>query len=113
MYFQSSPQPFNPDGRSNDIDAILNVINQAEKYIYIAVMDYFPLMIYTPKLKYWPIIDDALRRAAIEQKISVRLLVSWWSHSRKSENYFLHSLMDISNSYPGVQIEVVCIYIFY
>lgn len=70
-------------------------------------MDYFPLMIYTPKLKFWPVIDDALRTAAVEHKINIKLLISWWKHSRVSEDYFLKSLMSITNSYRGVNIEVV------
>lgn len=47
--FQSSPPPFCPEGRSTDIDAIINVISTAEHFIYISVMDYFPLQIYTPR----------------------------------------------------------------
>ncbi|KAG7201489.1 hypothetical protein KM043_004248 [Ampulex compressa] len=106
MFIASSPQPFSPKGRTNDIDAILHCIEKAEKFIYISVMDYFPLTIYTAKLKYWPVIDDALRAAAIERKINVRLLVSWWKHSRGSETYFLRSLEDLASSYPNVKIEV-------
>ena len=30
-----------------DIDALLNVINSAQQFVYIAVMDYFPALIYT------------------------------------------------------------------
>lgn len=36
-------------GRAQDIDAILRVIQNAEKFIHIAVMDYYPLTIYTSK----------------------------------------------------------------
>ncbi|KZC12940.1 Phospholipase D3 [Dufourea novaeangliae] len=104
--FQSAPPPFSPTGRTDDINAILYCIEKAEKFIYIAVMDYFPLMIYTPKIKYWPIIDDALRTAAIERKIQVRLLISSWKHSRESEVSFLRSLVELTGSYPGVKIEV-------
>lgn len=39
-------------GRTDDIDSILNVIANAKEFIYIAVMDYFPLTIYTPTQKY-------------------------------------------------------------
>ncbi|KAJ8938164.1 hypothetical protein NQ318_011929 [Aromia moschata] len=105
-YFSSSPPPFSPLGRTNDIDALTNVISHAEKFIYIAVMDYFPLMIYTPKIKFWPVIDDALKTAAIEHKVKVRLLISWWNHSRPSEDYFLRSIASVNKAYPGVSIEV-------
>ncbi|XP_058449918.1 5'-3' exonuclease PLD3-like isoform X2 [Malaya genurostris] len=105
-YFASSPPPMSTQGRTNDLDAILNVIGLAETFIHISVMDYFPLTLYTAKSQYWPIIDDALRKAAIERKVTVRLLISHWKHSRKSEQYFLNSIEALSNSIPGVTIEV-------
>lgn len=69
-------------------------------------------------VRFWPVIDDALKKAAIERKVKVKLLISWWTHSRKSESYFLDSLMAISNTYEGYSIEVVncihkCLSIFY
>jgi hypothetical protein len=57
--------------------------------------------------RYWPEIDDALRAAAVDRHIQVRLLISNWNHTRKEEQYFLRSLLDISGSYHGVVIEVV------
>ncbi|XP_076658422.1 5'-3' exonuclease PLD3 isoform X1 [Halictus rubicundus] len=105
-FVSSAPPPFSPNGRTEDVDAILYCIEKAEKFIYIAVMDYFPLTIYTTKLRYWPWIDDALRAAAVERKIQVRLLISSWKHSRKSETSFLRSLVELTGSYPGVKIEV-------
>ena len=45
--FQSSPHRFCPEGRSTDIDAIIDIISKAKHFIYISVMDYFPLQIYT------------------------------------------------------------------
>ncbi|EFN84877.1 Phospholipase D3 [Harpegnathos saltator] len=106
LFVASSPPAFSPRGRSYDLDAILHCIAKAEKFIYISVMDYFPLTIYTAQVKYWPIIDNALRAAAIERKIEVRLLISWWKHSRPSETYFLRSLQDLTSSYANVNIEV-------
>jgi phospholipase D3/4 len=50
-FFSSSPPPMNPKGRTNDINAILHTIQNAERFIYISVMDYFPLEIYSPKIK--------------------------------------------------------------
>lgn len=70
-------------------------------------MDYFPLTIYTPKLTFWPVIDDALKKAAIEHGVQIKLLISSWKYSRKSADYFLKSLADISKSYTKVSIEVV------
>lgn len=51
FHSQSSPPPFSPSGRSQDVDAIVNVILNAEKFVHISVMDYMPLMIYAPKLR--------------------------------------------------------------
>lgn len=45
---QSSPPQFCPDGRTGDLEAILHTMDQAQKYINIAVMDYIPAMLYTP-----------------------------------------------------------------
>ncbi|XP_053695088.1 5'-3' exonuclease PLD3-like [Sabethes cyaneus] len=105
-YLSSSPPPMSPRGRSNDLDAIIDVIQRAEKFIHISVMDYFPLTLYTRKSLYWPVIDNALRRAAIERKVSVRLLISYWKHSRQSEAYFLNSIQALSGAIAGVTIEV-------
>lgn len=41
-----------PMGRSQDIDAILNVIQKANKFIHISVMDYIPLSLYGSKPTY-------------------------------------------------------------
>ncbi|XP_011499625.1 PREDICTED: phospholipase D3-like [Ceratosolen solmsi marchali] len=105
-FFGSSPPLFSPEGRTSDIDGLIHCIEKAEKFIYISVMDYFPLTIYSPKIKYWPIIDNALKSAALERKVNVKLLISKWKHSRKSEDYFLKSLEDLTNSYSKVKIEV-------
>lgn len=56
---------------------------------------------------YWHNIDTALRTAAINNRVSVKLLISYWNHSRPSEDYFLRSLTSIAESYKGVDIQVV------
>lgn len=38
-----------PAGRTQDIDAIVNVINKAEKFVHISVMDYIPMQVYGPR----------------------------------------------------------------
>lgn len=60
-------------------------------------------------LRYWPVIDDALKVAAIENKIQIKLLISWWNHSQPAEDFFLRSLEALSQSYKGVDLQVVCI----
>ncbi|KAG5684408.1 hypothetical protein PVAND_013643 [Polypedilum vanderplanki] len=105
-FFSNSPPPLNAKGRTNDLDAIVHTILSAEKYVKISVMDYFPLQLYSPKITYWGEIDNALRTAAINNRVSVKLLISYWNHSRPSEDYFLKSLTDLSGSYKGVDIQV-------
>ncbi|XP_026473353.1 phospholipase D3-like [Ctenocephalides felis] len=108
-YISSSPPPMSTMGRTDDIDSILNVIANAKEFIYIAVMDYFPLTIYTPTQKFWPIIDNALRKAAIENNVRVFMLISWWKHSRPTEDNFLRSLVNLSGVGQGnktVDIQV-------
>ncbi|XP_076054743.1 5'-3' exonuclease PLD3-like isoform X2 [Oratosquilla oratoria] len=104
-YLSSSPPPFCPSGRSNDVDAIVDVINKSKKFVYIAVMDYFPRLLYSKEAKFWPVIDNALRAAAIERKVHVRLLASHWNHTRSDMKFFMKSLQDLTGSLPRLTIE--------
>ncbi|TKR86914.1 hypothetical protein L596_011412 [Steinernema carpocapsae] len=97
VYISSAPKPFNPKGRENDVDAIIATIENARKYVKVAVMDYVPTTIYLPKNHYWPQIDDALR-SAVFRGVHVHLLVSNWTHSRSSEFEFLRSLLYINKA---------------
>lgn len=96
-FFTSSPKQLCSSNRMNDIDTILTIINEAKKYVYISVMDYFPMFLYERPTKFWPVIDDALRRAMIERKVQVRLLASHWDHTRPTMVLFLKSLMELNN----------------
>ena len=106
VYLSSSPPPFCPQGRDKDLDAILDVINSANEYVHIAVMDYFPYTIYSRPPKFWPAIDDALRAAALERGVRVRLLASHWDHTRPAMVRFLRSLADLDGDNPRVDIQV-------
>lgn len=105
-FLSSSPPPLSPSGRTNDLDAILNTINSAITYVNIAVMDYYPLIIYEKNHHYWPFIDDALRRAAVERGVAVKLLISWWKHSNPSEDKYLKSLQDLSSKQDNIDIQI-------
>ena len=64
-------------------------------------MDYFPVFIFTPSFwngnpTFWPVIDDALRRAAIERGVEVKLMLSNWTSTRPAMLGYLKSLTDIS-----------------
>jgi len=102
----SSPPPFCPNGRDSDIQAILDTINSAKEFVRVAVMDYFPATIYNKKTIFWPMIDDALRRAAIERGVRVELLMSEWAHTRQSMFKYLKSLQDLNGISSHVNIKV-------
>ncbi|KAG5450740.1 5'-3' exonuclease pld3 [Clonorchis sinensis] len=108
VYVSGSPREFNPPGRTYDLDAILLTIAQAKKYIYISVMDYSPEVVNydteTPN-KYWPAIDTALREAAIDRGVEVRLLISRWPYTVPTMFKYLSSLKAL-NGIGGSQIRV-------
>ncbi|CAG2171811.1 unnamed protein product, partial [Oppiella nova] len=107
VFMSSSPKPFNPFGRTNDIAAILSIIGRAKKFIDIAVMDYYPIFLYSKKNPFWPLIDNALKSAVIDRKVNVRLLASQWKSTRPSMPLFLKSLAAINDTKSfGAKIEV-------
>lgn len=106
-FASSAPPPLTATGRTHDLDAILHTINSALQFVHIAVMDYFPLTLFGPRLQYWPAIDNALRTAAVERGVSVKLLISMWEHSDPSENNYLASLQDLSMTSRHIDIEIV------
>ncbi|ODM90513.1 Phospholipase D3 [Orchesella cincta] len=105
-YLSSSPPPFCATGRTSDLDAIIDVIDKAQEFVHIAVMDYSPSLLYANPPKFWPDIDNHLRSAALDRGVNVRLLVALWDHTRNSTFKFLKSLQDLNDVYPNVTIEV-------
>ena len=105
VFIASSPPAFSPHGRTNDIDALLSVIDGARKFINIAVMDYFPMFLFKRPTAYWPVIDDALRRAAVERGVRVRLMASKWNHTRSTMYSFLRSLDSLRHVGPRGRIQ--------
>ena len=57
--------------------------------------------------RFWPAIDDGLRRAAYERGVKVRLLVSCWGHSEPSMRAFLHSRAALRDNHTHSDIQVV------
>lgn len=49
---QGSPPSFCPASRTLDLEAILSIISEAQRFVHIAVMDYFPTM-YFAKPQRW------------------------------------------------------------
>ena len=52
-------------------------------------------------------IDDSLRRAALERRVKVNLLASHWNHTRPDMVHWLKSLEVLSMKFPTVKIETV------
>ncbi|WAR18312.1 PLD3-like protein [Mya arenaria] len=86
-YLSSSPPPLCGLGRDKDGDAIVNIINQAEEYVHIAVMDYFPTTQFIHPRKYWPVIDDAIRAAAFDRHIQKLFVVPAYTDAQKNIPY--------------------------
>lgn len=51
VFLQSAPQQISARGRSDDLSTILSVIDDAQKFIHISVMDYLPLSQFTEPLR--------------------------------------------------------------
>ena len=66
-YLSSSPPSFCPAGREEDAAAIIGIIDAAERFVRVAVMDYFPATIYggANRTRFWPLIDNAIRRGEL------------------------------------------------
>ncbi|XP_075899508.1 uncharacterized protein pld7 [Nelusetta ayraudi] len=96
VYLSSAPPQIAARGRTDDLAAILSVIHDARKFVFISVMDFLPLSEYSKPLRFWPVIDSALRAAACTRRVEVRLLVSCWPHSPAAMFTFLQSLQVLS-----------------
>lgn len=106
VYLSSSPPSFCASGRTSDLQAILNVIDEAQSFIYIAVMNYLPTMEFSHPKKYWGSIDTALRRVAYERRVTVKLLVSCWPSTQPLMFPFLHSLASLHDPRSKLDIQV-------
>lgn len=59
---QSAPPPLCPSGRTPDLKALLNVVDNARSFIYIAVMNYLPTMEFSHPRRYSGLADGAQGR---------------------------------------------------
>ncbi|XP_025045120.2 5'-3' exonuclease PLD4 isoform X1 [Pelodiscus sinensis] len=105
-YFSASPPAFCPKGRTPDLISIIDVINDAEEYVYVSVMEYFPTTRFSHPAKYWPDIDNALRRVAFNHNVQIRLLISCWLHTDPSMFHYLQSLRALSDPHTNITIDV-------
>ena len=59
----ASPPELTVLGRGHDIDELVRMIDKAEKFLYVAVMDYSAATVFDRrKVTFWPKLDNAIRR---------------------------------------------------
>lgn len=107
VYIATSPKPITP-GQTWDLDAIVNTIENARSYLYIHVMDIFPLFLYSPTRDYWPLIDDSIRRAVL-RGVHVKM-ISAALHYPRIGLTFLKSLELINGASNGGSIDIVSVF---
>uniref|UniRef100_A0A8C4QNV9 Phospholipase D family, member 7 n=1 Tax=Eptatretus burgeri TaxID=7764 RepID=A0A8C4QNV9_EPTBU len=105
LFFTSSPHQLCPSGRTEDLTAIVTTINNANEFVYIAVMDYVAASLYGAHHKFWPMIDDALRHAALDRNVEVKLLTSCWPHTNLASFFFLQSLQALDGIFGHAHIN--------
>ncbi|XP_061700723.1 5'-3' exonuclease PLD4 [Syngnathoides biaculeatus] len=106
VYIASSPPQFCPQSRTQDLDAIVSIISGAQHFIDIAVMDYTPSIRFQRPKRYWPVIDNAIRTAAFDRRIKIRMLVSCWANSFPGMLPFLQSLASLDSFKEHISIQV-------
>uniref|UniRef100_A0A3P8ZEG2 PLD phosphodiesterase domain-containing protein n=1 Tax=Esox lucius TaxID=8010 RepID=A0A3P8ZEG2_ESOLU len=104
VYLSSAPPQISAYGRSDDLSTILAVIEDAQRFVHISVMDFLPMSQFTKPLRFWPVIDTALKAAACTRGVEVNLLVSCWAHSPGSMFVFLQSMAVLNR--PPLQCNI-------
>ncbi|XP_056136434.1 inactive phospholipase D5 [Lampris incognitus] len=109
-YLSTSPELFCSKYRTRDIDAIHRVIQSAEKFIYISVTDYLPLVNRTSNgtivTRYWSSIDEAIRDAVVLRGVRVRLLINFWKQTHPLTFNFVTSLKSLCTHLRNCSVEV-------
>uniref|UniRef100_A0A3Q0RHK8 5'-3' exonuclease PLD3 n=1 Tax=Amphilophus citrinellus TaxID=61819 RepID=A0A3Q0RHK8_AMPCI len=106
VYLSSSPPSLCAAGRTPDLQSIFSVMEDAERFIYVAVMNYLPTMEFAHPKRYWADIDTQLRRAAYERRVRVRLLISCWNNTQPVMFPFLKSLASVYDPKNKLDIQV-------
>uniref|UniRef100_A0A8B9RUR5 5'-3' exonuclease PLD3 n=1 Tax=Accipiter nisus TaxID=211598 RepID=A0A8B9RUR5_9AVES len=106
IYFSSSPPALCATGRTQDLGALLSVIDAAEDFVDIAVMSYLPTTEFSHPQRFWPAIDNRLRKAVFERRVKVRLLAGCWRHSQVTMFPFLKSLAAVADNRTRYSVEV-------
>uniref|UniRef100_A0A158R5U2 Phospholipase D3 n=1 Tax=Syphacia muris TaxID=451379 RepID=A0A158R5U2_9BILA len=106
VYLATSPPQLNGPERTWDLHAITTTIDDAKSFLYIHVMDYFPMHIYTKPKRFWPIIDSAIRRAIL-RGVEVKLLAAALHYPRLGVRFLssLQSLNGITDN-GGISVKI-------
>jgi len=91
VYLAASPRQLSGTKRDWDLDAIVDQIDASKHRLDINVMDYVPMFVYNKEPKFWPIIDDAIRRAVVDRGVHVRFLTAALHFASES----LHALKSL------------------
>lgn len=106
LYITGSPPSFCPPSRTLDLEAILSIISEAQHFVNVAVMEYSPTTRFEKPNRYWPFIDDAIRRAAFERKVKIRMLISCGQDSDPAILPFLKSLASMDSPHQGISVQI-------
>ncbi|XP_061599414.1 5'-3' exonuclease PLD4 [Cololabis saira] len=106
LYLAGSPPSFCPPSRTQDLEAIISTISEAEHFIDVSVMEYFPTTRFERPHKYWSVIDDAIRTAAYDRKIKIRMLISCGRDSDPAMLPFLRSLAAIDSPRHHINVQI-------
>ncbi|XP_039768080.1 5'-3' exonuclease PLD4 [Ornithorhynchus anatinus] len=105
-FLAASPPALCPQGRTHDLAALLQGIREAQEFVHISVMEYFPTTRFQQPPRYWPVIDNALRAAAFNRNVPIRLLVSCGVDTDPSMFAYLRSLRALHHPEANVTVEV-------
>lgn len=95
---------------ANDLSSLLRIIDNAQTFIHISMTSYNPIGDTGENKKYWPVLENALKRAAVERGVKVKILFSGWIPSDprilKQENQIYQSLDSFNSRFLKGSIEV-------
>lgn len=106
IYIAGSPPAFCPQSRTQDLEALLSIISQAQHYVDVAVMEYIPMIRFNKPQKYWPVLDDAIKAAALERKVKFRMLISCGRDSPPDMLPYLRSLAALDSHSAHISIKI-------
>ena len=92
VYLGSSPKPLCPYGRNDDLTIITEAINQAEKFLFVAVADYAPFNQFG-KMHSWTILQDLLLNGK-KRGLKIRMILSERAYTYKDRRKHLLELKD-------------------